>query len=366
MPVIGGRPETACDFRHLRPDCAARGAFANHISVAPGPIARDHLFRVLGALNLAMTRTAFNSRDPGRFQRRLLVATAEKAGESAPGLSFGACDHDHVARTVTWMPRAYLAFKHAHRDRIFGWSTDDGLGRASPHYANGLRQAFCDDIGRSLPVHAPVSGTFVCAVKSAIDDLPTMDLVFEHGYCDRWVVRVARQARVHVLPSQAVCEGQLVASDGPREVPEGWDGMSLQRQWARELPRLAPPRRLAFWVRLWFERQFVAIRPGLVHIPSNLAALAARKHAVAEALYWDVSPAMACYDEAVDAFVFPPLQRHAGSDLVGVLPGEIAFDLTPTDPRYLPQRRGPRGRWFGPRPRKRHSGRKTAGAFGSS
>jgi hypothetical protein len=235
------------------------------------------------------------------------------------------------------MPRAYLAFKHTHRDRIFGWSTGSGCAPGPWHYPDGLLRRLCEDVRRSSPVHSPVSGTFVCATHSIFEGLPTLDLVFEGVRRDRQAVRVTRGARIHVLPSQAVREGDLVASDAPGGVSEPGGGETSHRRWKRELATLLGPVRFALWARLWFERQFVTVRPGLVHVPSDLSAVAARGHALADGLHWDLTPAMGCYSEAADAFIFPTLRMRTWWGFAGVLPGEVAFDFTPADPRFIPR-----------------------------
>ncbi len=338
MPTIGGDVDAAYDFRIMPFDRIRHGAqIVEHGPDALDPVESPDLFRVLNAVNWAMTGTAFFCRAAWRARREgFLESIPKNLGHEAGVLPFGDGRQQATAKPATWMPRAYLAFRDKHRDKVFDWATRSGLSDDFPHYSYLLKLRLCEDLGRSMPVCAPISGTFVCAARSTFQGMATLALVFERSACERQIVQVTAQARIRVLPSQSVREGDVVAFDGPENVPADWDALSLQKRWNRVLPKLLPRSRFETWVRLWFERQFVTIRDGFVHVPSNLAALAAKSHAVAEALHWDLAPAMEHYNEAVDAFVFPPLRLKAWQQYTGVLPGEVVFDFTPRDMRFVP------------------------------
>lgn len=343
MPTLGGTPEAAYDFRAMPFDRMRR---RRGFLVERGPDVLDptkelRLFRTLNAVNWAMTSTAFFYRAAWQARRgHFFEAAGATFHPEARILLFGERRFDGVARPTTWMPRAYLGFKHTQRDKLFGWSTGPTGGRR--HYPDGLKFRLCEDVGRSMPVRAPLSGSFVGATKSTFHGLPTFNLEFAHDRHDRQTVKVSRQARIRVLPSQVVREGDVVALDGPEGVPEGWEHLPLYRRWERVLPRLVRREHFDAWVRLWFERQLVTIQPDFVHIPSDLAALAARGRTVDGTLYWDLSPALDYYHEAADAFIFPTIRMRTWWDFAGVLPGEVRFDLTPVDARFLPHVSSPK------------------------
>ncbi len=340
MPTIGSRPAAAVDFR-FKPFGRVRLGVrvVEHWPDVLDPLEQLQLFRVLNALNWGMTSTAFGHRADWRARREhFFAAIGEEFNPETRILLFGEGRFDRVARPTAWMPRPFLAFKHVHRDRIFDWATRSGLADGLPHYSNSLKLRLCEDIGRLMPIQAPCSGRLVGAFRSVFHGLPALDLLFEDGRGERQVVKVTRNARILVLPSQVVQEGDLVASDGPEELPPGWNELGLYKRW-RLLRRHLQPRNVRSWVRLWYERQFVTVEPNLVHVPSELAALAAQGHAVAQGLYWDLAPAMEYYNETADAFVFPTLKMKTWSQFSGVLPGDVAYDFAPSDPRFVPHSR---------------------------
>ncbi len=339
MPTIGGEPEVAFDFRFMPFGLARRcGRVIEHGPDVLDPSEKPRLFRILNALNWAMTSTAIFYRATWQAnQKCFLDAIGETRDPDAPILLFGEGRYDSVARPAAWMPRPYLAFKQSQRHLVFDWSTRSGLAIELPYYSYSLRLRLCEDFERHMPIQAPCSGRFVGATRSAFHGLPTLDLIFENGLRQREVVMATREARILVLPSQAIREGDLVASDGPEGLPEGWHTSGLYKKWVL-LRRHVHQGHFHTWVRLWFERQFVTIRPGLVHVSSELAALAAKGHALAEGLHWDLLPALEYYHETVDGFIFPTLRMRTWWDSARVLPGEVAFDLTPTDPRFIPHK----------------------------
>jgi hypothetical protein len=233
-----------------------------------------------------------------------------------------------------WMPKAYLAFPDALRDHLYAWSTPRAIPGGRPYYPPALRRQACEDVGQSLAVHAPVSGTFAGAVPSTDRGGPVLSLVFRSGG-QQTVVRVTRRARVHLAPGLAVREGDLVATDGPDLAASGWQRQSFTARWERLLPAAVGRDQFDAWLRTWFDRQLIDLRPGLVHAPADLAAAAAFGRAVDGELYWDLGPAMDYYRESIDAFVFPPFRLRTGRGWRGVLPGEVAFDFASPDPPRL-------------------------------
>jgi hypothetical protein len=71
-----------------------------------------------------------------------------------------------------------------------------------------------------------------------------------------------------------------------------------------------------------------------MHVPADLAAAGAMGRAADAELYWDLGPAMGHYRDVLDAFIFPPILMRAWWRFRGVLPGEVAYDFTPCNPRF--------------------------------
>jgi hypothetical protein len=349
MPTLSGEPEASVDFR-ARPRCRASRCldFAGRGSALLTPVERTRLFRVFNAVNWSMTAAAFSCRRPWRARRQQLPAChtvqVPRTGLSKLPAEPSAPSANH---SQNWMPVAYLAFRPSDHESIFDWSLGKRLLLCGHCDSNPLGQRVLDDLRQSMPVLAPCSGTFVGTLRSRRRVLPTLELQFQDRCGGRRTVTVTDRARLRVRPAQAVRDGELVANDWPEAVPRQRGRTSPPRQWDLLMrARIAARDRFDHWLRLWFERQFVAACPNFVHVPAALAAPAALGHAVDEGLFWDLSPAMRYFDEATDAFVFPPLPIKSWWDFAGVLPGEVAYDLTPTDGRYVPpaRRAGRRGR----------------------
>jgi hypothetical protein len=330
MPTIAGKPDLAFNIR-TDPKYAIPASGYGDGQQQPD------LFRVFNALNWAMTSTAFAYREAWVGKRQDLDAAIGKEFRASPrALLFGENHHDSLVAPAVWMPRAYLAFNNRHWDRIFGWATKSWLANGRLHYPDAVKQQFCADLGKSMPVQVPFSGRFVGAFRTLFHGLPTFDLAFELGHSGRRVLRVCQHAKVLVRQSQAVKEGETIATEG-LVLPPIWNNLRLQEQWNVASPKLVRRGHFDAWVRLWFERQFLELEKGLVHVRSDLAATAACGHAVTDRTCWDLSPAMEYYDEALEAFVFPPIRIKKWWNLAGVLPGEIVYDFTPADSRFIPR-----------------------------
>lgn len=304
MPILGRHVEVCCKLprRAIADKIHARAAFPVPADISK----RGNTLAILAAIDEAMTTAA------------------------APAESGSLHRFERAQNPEAWMPRAYLGFRSADRDRLFAWSTS--LADGSRHYPVVLKRRFCEDLERCMPIQAPCAGTFIGAFRSVRHGLATLDLAFETRSGERQVVSASRQAQVLVLPSQSVREGDLAANDGCR-VPADRDGMSMSRRWS-ELQR-SWGCRLPAWIRLWFDRQIVSLTPGRIHLPSDLACLAARDHAVPEELHWNLAPAMGFYRQDLGAYILPPLPLKSRRDFTGRLPGEIAFDFNPANVSFV-------------------------------
>ena len=215
MPALGGAAEAAYDFRAMPFDRLRRGRFVvRHGLDVLNPSKEPRLFRALNALNWAMTSTAFSYRAAWQeWRSHFFDATSTAYDLKARVLLFGESRFDHVPAPKDWMPRAYVAFKHSHREKLFDWSTGGSLERGRRHYPNGLKRRLCEDVTRSMPVYASRPGRFLGTMKSHFRGLPTLDLAFAADGNGRRTITVTRQARIRLLPSQVVRAGDVVATE---------------------------------------------------------------------------------------------------------------------------------------------------------
>jgi hypothetical protein len=333
MPTLGGKPEFAFDLRwgHAgdRPANSNLDRLRGVSTIAP------QLIPVVDALNSAMTKSVLTGRAAWRSQRLgcfgKVVGRGPRPNHLPPP---GPGTENENADTAIWMPRAYLAFADTYRDRLFAWATPRGGAGSRPFYPPDLRRRLCADAGRDMPVYAPAAGAFVGAKRASYHGLPVLNLAFK-ARNKLMVVRVTRQARIHVSPGVVVGEGDLVANDRSESMPSWWHRLPLAVRWNHVLPTTVGRKQVDAWVRLWFDRQHLTIQPGLVHAPADLAAVAAMGQSVDTELYWDLGPAMDHYHEVLDAFVFPPILMRAWWKFRGVLPGEVAFDFTPRHSQFV-------------------------------
>lgn len=235
---------------------------------------------------------------------------------------------------AAWTPIPYLGFPAESAYRLYRRVTRPGLGIGAEtrYYPLGLRAEFVKALADGLAYRAPGKGYLKSIAREVYEGVPCITLrVFTAGK-DCTVVRFGRAATVHVKPG-AINSGELLASE-PVKFERQTDPL---RAWNCLVPRLFG-NKLDEVLRFWFDRQAISLAPGYVHLPSRLAAVAALGSATGP-LYWNVTHAAQYLRADCDAFVFPAVTMENSLDLIGALPHDFAYDLTPDTPRFFRSRR---------------------------
>jgi hypothetical protein len=301
------------------------------------PEASPQLFRVFVGLEWAMTTTAFHHRHGWTAHRGRLLRMLEvpKEDENEPVYLFGGDAYATIQRPRDWMPRAYVAFPAScRRDRLFDLTTRHP-GWEGPAYPYGLRDTFTSALGGGLSHRARFSGVVksiravTCRGVSAVWVILSGD---SGERDDVWFTDRAELPR----PGTRFKTGDPI---GRETFQLSGASATPAERWKETVRRLGAATTDGL-MRLWFDRQLVELEPGLVHAPLALASTAAA-HSEPGKLVWEVSAATEYYRDDCDAFVFPTVYTKRWDDLVGGLVGEVAYDLTPSDPRFRPPR--PRG-----------------------
>ncbi len=298
------------------------------------PSQEPQLFRCLNGIEWAMTSTAFHYRAPWRTRRAHFYRAASRDYDPAETLLlFGERECSRVDRPAVWMPRAYLGFPESIADSLYEKVIYRATGtEVTPNYPYSLRQSFVDDMPGGSPYQARYDGQVVDVKRATYHGLPVLCFLLESkDGTQRDTVRFSQRARVHRPKWAEFKEGEVIAAE-TWNLPDHWSDRPLEKRWATYVADLLGDRLCAF-IRIWFERQAFRLRPGFLHMPSELVARAALSDADPSQLFFDVNRAMPYYQEACDSFVFPTLTIRAWDHLLGVLPGDVAYDLMPRDER---------------------------------
>lgn len=347
LPALARETETVqCDFRAFPFDKArVKTAEGRPVTVYPTPDALNpahhpQLFRAFNALEWAMTTNAFAFRN--RWQPKREEVAKALGYEFDPAkklLAFGGGVYDGAARPQQWMPQAYIAFPARLKGEVFDRATRaPGPHGAEPKYAYGLCEAFLAAVGQHLAYRAPFDGVVTSVDRGVYRGVPVLAFTLQGDRGEHEVVRFFRDTCLVRKPSRVRFKaGEVVAEERfDATLPTNWytrDTPWRADRWDRWVPALLP-RRLDAVMRLWFERTAVSLSPGLVHYPTQVASVAALGGAVDGELYWEVSNCLDYYADDCDAIVFPPVPIHNWYDLVGWLPGDVSYDLHPTDHRF--------------------------------
>lgn len=331
-------PDRLCwDFRTLPQHRQTFVAKDGYIGVNPdslSPVDHPQHFRVFNALEWAMSSTAFHYRSSWREQREHLYrALGIEYDPQATILVFGEEFDRMVERPEQWMPKAFLAFNEKSVNRLFERSTKKAM--AGPRFIpEEMKAAFVNDMFGGAAYQAQYAGEVTACVRENYHGRSVLKISLrsDDGQID--VIRFSRNAKVHRAKYARFKMGEVIAEE-TWSLRDDWCAQPVRWRWAQVEDKLHDPET---HLRIWFERQFVRLQPGLVHLPSEICALAAAGNAVDSAMYWDVRPSFSYYRDDCDAFIFPTLQIAHWDQFSGVLPGDLYYDFTPTDARFIPPR----------------------------
>lgn len=329
----------AYDFRVIPHDTRSKtpGSKADPLNITLNPSANMQLFRVFNKLEWAMTTTAFCFRRDWCGKRKAMCdALGVRSDPEQKVLAFGGGLYDGVADPKQWMPKAYVAFPEKLREIVYDRATRaTGSPTMLPVHGAGLREAFVDAMGQKLAYRATFDGQVASVERSLYMGIPVLSFILRGDRGERDVVRFFRETCVVRKAVRTKFKaGDVIAEESfDVDLPTDWYFRTPQARWDR-WTWLLVPRRLDAVMRLWFERQAVWLKPGLVHYPAQISSLAALSSAVDADLFWEVGDSLEFFDDASDSLVFPTLRIDTWHDMTGVLPGDVSYDLTPKDVRF--------------------------------
>jgi len=345
MPVLsfGSEGSAAWDFRSMPFDSATLSDTVegvdvqiNHSPDVLSPSEHPQLFRALNALEWAATSTAFSYRGTWQAEKEHLFQTLGKKLSNPEDrlVVFGNnILMNHVERPDVWMPKAYLGFPLQLAGKLYDRATRP-LAGGPPYFSDDLRRLAVKTIND--PYVAPYAGQVVKIVREVYHGLPAvaLHLVLSNNKKYTHVIRFGQQAKIFRQQGAYFKAGEALGQENFILTPD-WESKSPYTRWDKWLPRLLSPHFDA-GIRVWFERQLVQFTPGVIHAPSAIAAVAALGNALDEShLLWDVSPSERYFNATCDTYVFPTIQIMRWDDFRGTLPGGVAYDLNPADPRFL-------------------------------
>lgn len=334
MPCLASGDETAgFDLRRFPFDAQAQGLRPSPDVLRPA----EHLqlFRVFNDLNWAMTSFAAASMPEWSGLRPAVAAALGYDYDPTRQLfAYGGGVWDSLASPSLWMPKPYIAFPEYMKPAVHDRAVYPA-GVEEPFYSAGLRAAFADAVGQYLSYHAPFSGHVSKAYREMYCGIPVLTLELSGDRGETETVRFFRDTVRPRKPLHSTFEaGEIIAEEATtRALPANWYAKPAMARFATDVPRLIPHYQAV--IRLWFERQAVSLSPGLVHYPAQIASVAAKSAAVDGELFWEVRDALEYYVDESDALVFPPVPLGAWHQMSGFLPGDVKYDLTPADPRYV-------------------------------
>lgn len=341
MPSLG-REERGWDFRTIPRD----GDSSKDIL---SPAHHAQLFRTFNRIEWAMTSSAFVYRAAWQESRTAFNASRGCTQPGKPILLFGGGETSEFEEPVHWMPRPYLAFEVELAEMLYDLVTrPQGQGGADPAYPDSLITAFVMSL--NTPHEARYDGTCVSVKHETYCDAPciAVELAAEAGGTE--TLRFNKKAKISLVEGQGFKAGDIVGEEG-YQLPKKWDYLSVEERWVALEKYIRIDQRDAR-IRSWFERQFYYLQEGVVHVPAALSAPAAIGNVDDSKLVWNVSPSGPYYNQSADAFIFPPVRIAKLEALDGILPGGVAYNFSPNDPRWI----GGKDRWGG-RPRDNERGR---------
>ena len=317
----------------------------------------DHpqLFRMFNAMEWAMTSTAFALEPAWRskadaFHKLVkMTPSPDDRGVFLFGSGFNSVggDSEHagdIPHPAEWMPQAYVAYREKDVSCLFDvilnrpMATDEDF-----QIPVGLRDAFLEALGSNLAYHAKFDGRVesvrsreFCKIEpgNVRITLPYHEVTLSGDCGEREVIRVGAHTNKVFLKEKAFKTGDLIVEDRIYDVGDrdAWRNMWPGDRWTLALASI-PAETLIPHIRMWFERQGVHVRPGVVHFPHRIAHAAAYRGAVDRDLMWDVQAGKMYFRNDCECFVFPPILIEQWDDLSGVLPGNVPYNFAPTDLR---------------------------------
>lgn len=345
VPMLARDVPAGCawDFRAFPFDhgrLVDRAGKAYHVDAKPdvfSPSANPQLFKIFNAIEWAMTSTAFHFRHDWKVRRQEYYrALRMPYRPTTQAFLFGESVYDGIAHPSVWMPKPYLAFERSTLDLLFDRSTKKAIGDRHPAvYRPALLEAFVEAAGDYLGYRVPFAGRVAAARQLTYRGFKCVEFKLHGNRGERAKVRFAADAVVQKAVEATFEAGDTIAEETfAHKLPANWHDKKWEHRLQVGVDRLFPGR-LDEYLRLWFDRQAVDLGDGLLHYSADLASPAALGSAVDAKLVWDVSEALEYYRADCDACVFPTIGLGAWDALVGNLPGEVAYDLTPVDGRFV-------------------------------
>lgn len=331
------RPTT---FRYGMPHITGEGEARFDVAAAALDDTKLVEQRVFNHLNVAMTSFAFQ-RKPGwrDYRERFCQEVGLPTSGDVP-LVIGHAKCEKLPFTATWMPQAYFGFRGDVR-RLYEEAMPMVMG--GPLFNHDLRACFIADLLEGFPYPAPFAGRVLSVSLNLLPEFNgmehiTMVLVAENG--TRRNVHFSKCAQGLAKRGQRFTAGDVLGRDPvPLTLREGDGFWANWRLAAEYIGPLFPS-----FVRLWFDRQLLYLKPGVVHVPAALGALAFVRGREVNFPFWEVSRTLRFYAPDCDAFIFPPIPMPRWNAFQGSL-CSVGYSVTPFDSRLdtgPPLKRRPR------------------------
>lgn len=341
MPVLArGSEEHSWDFRAIPCDETkihlenGQEIIVEHNPNVLPPKDYPQLFRAFNAIELAMTSTAFCFRKSWQDKKKALFdALGENYMSDKNLLLFGEEHFDSIQRPIVWMPRAYLGFSRSSWQKLYCRTTRP-YNITMPFYSVGLQTALLRDLENNLAYAAPFDGKVENIQYEIYEGLPVYRFDLKGELDEIYVIRFTRDARIRYRKGEYFRMGDIICEE-TLKVPENFNEKSLGFKWDFWLLKMIDRSYLDAFIRIWWDRQRIELKQDIIHMPVDLVSTAAYNNSIDDELMWDVSPSMSYFSETCDSFIFPTINNHKWSNFIGTLPGDVAFDFTPVDSRYL-------------------------------
>jgi len=259
-------------------------------------------------------------------------------GEPETGIYFGADKTcvDEVPHAAHSIPRPWV--------RLADGVTSEWLVEASmvktirgESLAPELQRRFVYALGNGLPISAPVNGTFVGTCDPPESHSGRKGLVwflFEGEDKHVCVPSVKGHTTLHIDVGQTVRTGDEIGFMS-RQLPQKWFDIRSDFSRYNRLSEFGiSPETRQLMVELWLDQQ-IYYTPAGAFAPYCLVSAANTQNSgeLVSGWYFNVATSVDCYNERLDAYIFPALRQRTWDDFtVDLL--DIAVNLTPRDERF--------------------------------